>query len=203
MTGSGKTGLVTVLVEEILRARVPVLMIDVKGDQPNLKLALRPLSADALAPWVEPAPNDADGVADNRADEAGARVWSRLRARDAESDGPRLSGPRQRRPLVPRPPHHRRRSRASRRGARRRPRRPTRRARQRAPRPRAALASPPQAHLRLAPRPRAQRCASAHSRARRSGRPTQKRRSTASMTLTRNCAGSRPKRGASVSQQEK
>ena len=32
MTGSGKTGLVTVMVEEALRVGVPVLMIDVKGD---------------------------------------------------------------------------------------------------------------------------------------------------------------------------
>ena len=30
MTGSGKTGLITVLVEEALRTGVPVLMIDVK-----------------------------------------------------------------------------------------------------------------------------------------------------------------------------
>lgn len=32
MTGSGKTGLVTVLAEEALRTRTTVLMIDVKGD---------------------------------------------------------------------------------------------------------------------------------------------------------------------------
>src|SRR5690242_12486003 len=36
MTGSGKTGLVMVLVEEALRDNVPVLMVDVKGDLPNL-----------------------------------------------------------------------------------------------------------------------------------------------------------------------
>jgi DNA helicase HerA-like ATPase len=40
MTGSGKTGLVTVLVEEASQAGVPVLVIDVKGDLPNLLLAL-------------------------------------------------------------------------------------------------------------------------------------------------------------------
>jgi hypothetical protein len=39
MTGSGKTGLVTVLAEEALRNRVPVLVLDVKGDLPNLLLA--------------------------------------------------------------------------------------------------------------------------------------------------------------------
>src|ERR1051325_1518892 len=52
MTGSGKTGLVTVMVEEALRARVPVLAIDVKGDLPNLLLAFPSLSADALVPWA-------------------------------------------------------------------------------------------------------------------------------------------------------
>src|ERR1043166_9219681 len=53
MTGSGKTGLLTVLVEEALLARVPVLMIDVKGDLPNLLLPYTTLSADLLLPWVE------------------------------------------------------------------------------------------------------------------------------------------------------
>ena len=39
MTGSGKTGLVTVLVEEALRAGVPTLVIDIKGDLTNLLLS--------------------------------------------------------------------------------------------------------------------------------------------------------------------
>jgi hypothetical protein len=60
MTGSGKTGLVTVLVEEALSAGVPVLMIDVKGDLPNLLLSLPSLGAESLLPWVDggSAPND-------------------------------------------------------------------------------------------------------------------------------------------------
>jgi DNA helicase HerA-like ATPase len=37
MTGSRKTGLLTVMVEELLRASVPVLAIDVKGDLPNIR----------------------------------------------------------------------------------------------------------------------------------------------------------------------
>jgi hypothetical protein len=53
MTGSGKTGLLTVLVEEALLARVPVLMIDVKGDLPNLLLAYPTLKPEVLLPWVE------------------------------------------------------------------------------------------------------------------------------------------------------
>jgi DNA helicase HerA-like ATPase len=52
MTGSGKTGLVMVLVEEALRASIPVLMIDVKGDLPNLLLTFPELSAAEFAPWT-------------------------------------------------------------------------------------------------------------------------------------------------------
>src|SRR5512145_777447 len=64
MTGSGKTGLVTVLVEEALRAAIPVLVIDVKGDLPNLKLAFPSFDPALMTPWVEPAPGDDDGIAD-------------------------------------------------------------------------------------------------------------------------------------------
>jgi hypothetical protein len=53
MTGSGKTGLVTVLVEEALRAGVPVLAIDVKGDLPNLLLAFPSFDSREILPWVE------------------------------------------------------------------------------------------------------------------------------------------------------
>ena len=63
MTGSGKTGLVTVLIEEALRASVPVLVIDVKGDLPNLLLAFPSFDAAALAPWVEPGPLETNGAA--------------------------------------------------------------------------------------------------------------------------------------------
>src|SRR5689334_12275952 len=53
MTGSGKTGLVTVLIEEALASEIPVLVIDVKGDLPNLLLAVPSFAPEALAPWVE------------------------------------------------------------------------------------------------------------------------------------------------------
>jgi hypothetical protein len=64
MTGSGKTGLVTVLVEEAIRNGIPVLLLDVKGDLANLKLAFPSFDPGALAPWVEAARGDDDGVAD-------------------------------------------------------------------------------------------------------------------------------------------
>ena len=53
MTGSGKTGLVTVLVEEALRAGIPTLVIDVKGDLPNLLLSFPGFDPADLAPWAE------------------------------------------------------------------------------------------------------------------------------------------------------
>jgi hypothetical protein len=59
-TGSGKTGLITVMVEEALRNQIPVLMIDVKGDLPNLLLAFPSFASEPLLPWVEGVaePND-------------------------------------------------------------------------------------------------------------------------------------------------
>ncbi len=53
MTGSGKTGLVTVLVEEALRAGIPTLVIDIKGDLPNLLLTFPSSRPEAFRPWLE------------------------------------------------------------------------------------------------------------------------------------------------------
>jgi hypothetical protein len=53
MTGSGKTGLSIVALEEALAAGVPVLAVDVKGDLSNLLLAFPSLGAEAFVPWAE------------------------------------------------------------------------------------------------------------------------------------------------------
>src|SRR6185369_625473 len=53
MTGSGKTGLVTVLLEEALRAGIPSIVIDVKGDLPNLLLSFPTFDPSPLVPWLE------------------------------------------------------------------------------------------------------------------------------------------------------
>jgi DNA helicase HerA-like ATPase len=53
MTGSGKTGLGVVLIEEALLAGIPTLVIDPKGDLGNLLLAFPDLKPDDFAPWVE------------------------------------------------------------------------------------------------------------------------------------------------------
>ena len=52
MTGSGETGLLTVLIEEALRTSIPVLAIDVKGDLPNLMLAFPTCDAESFAPFA-------------------------------------------------------------------------------------------------------------------------------------------------------
>ena len=52
MTGSGKTGLGIVLIEDALRAGVPTLLIDPKGDLTNLCLTFPALSAGDFQPWV-------------------------------------------------------------------------------------------------------------------------------------------------------
>src|SRR5205085_1115718 len=52
MTGSGKTGLLTVIVEEALRAGIPVLALDVKGDMPNLLLAFPSFTPRRIKPWA-------------------------------------------------------------------------------------------------------------------------------------------------------
>ncbi|NUP07992.1 MAG: ATP-binding protein [Polyangiaceae bacterium] len=72
MTGSGKTGLVTVLVEEAMRASVPVLVIDVKGDLPNLLLTFPSFDPAFVAPWIEASthnPSDDQALAARLAEE--------------------------------------------------------------------------------------------------------------------------------------
>jgi hypothetical protein len=53
MTGSGKTGLLMVLVEEALRSQIPVVMIDIKGDLPNLLLTFPELAPHEFVPWAD------------------------------------------------------------------------------------------------------------------------------------------------------
>jgi hypothetical protein len=80
MTGSGKTGLLMVMVEEALRAGIPVLMFDVKSDLPNLLLAFPDFSRESVESWVEVGPGDARSpreVAEAHASErkAGLSAW--------------------------------------------------------------------------------------------------------------------------------
>lgn len=51
MTGSGKTGFSLVMLEELVRAGVPVIAIDPKGDLGNLGLLFPEFQAEDFAPW--------------------------------------------------------------------------------------------------------------------------------------------------------
>jgi hypothetical protein len=53
MTGSGKTGLLFVLVEALLGAQIPVVLIDIKGDLANLLLAFPDFQPQSLLPWLD------------------------------------------------------------------------------------------------------------------------------------------------------
>ncbi|HMI89018.1 MAG TPA: helicase HerA-like domain-containing protein [Polyangiaceae bacterium] len=82
-TGSGKTGLLTVLIEEALRAEVPVLVIDVKGDLPNLLLSFPSFAPSELLPWAnaaasatDPRPREAIAAALATERQRGLSGWS-------------------------------------------------------------------------------------------------------------------------------
>jgi hypothetical protein len=76
MTGSGKTGLGIVLVEEALSAGVPALLIDPKGDLTNLCLTFPQLTATDFEPWV----NEGDASKANQSvpefASAQAKAWT-------------------------------------------------------------------------------------------------------------------------------
>ena len=62
MTGSGKTGLAVVLIEEALLAGIPVLVLDPKGDMGNLGLVFPDLSPASFQPWVNESEAQAEGI---------------------------------------------------------------------------------------------------------------------------------------------
>src|SRR5512136_2145368 len=52
MTGSGKTGLAVVILEELARQHVPLLLCDLKGDLSNLLLGFPKLEPGDFAPYL-------------------------------------------------------------------------------------------------------------------------------------------------------
>ena len=75
MTGSGKTGLLMVLVEEAVRSSIPVVVIDIKGDLPNLLLTFPGLSAREFEPWLDAAAARRSGRTLAEAAKATAADW--------------------------------------------------------------------------------------------------------------------------------
>jgi DNA helicase HerA-like ATPase len=77
MTGSGKTGLAIVLLEELLRRGVPVIAIDPKGDLANLLLLFETLDPAAFEPWVDAAAARREGQDVKAAAAAAAAAWKK------------------------------------------------------------------------------------------------------------------------------
>jgi hypothetical protein len=77
MTGSGKTGLAIVLIEEALRAGVPVLAVDPKGDLGNLLLLFEDLAPASFAPWIDPQAARREGKSVSDAAAEAAEAWKK------------------------------------------------------------------------------------------------------------------------------
>ena len=75
MTGSGKTGLAVVLLEEALLAGIPTLVLDPKGDMTNLALVFPDLEPASFRPWVSEADAQAEGVSADDYAAKQATIW--------------------------------------------------------------------------------------------------------------------------------
>jgi len=75
MTGSGKTGLAIVLLEEALLAGIPVLILDPKGDMGNLALTFPDLAAASFRPWVNESDASAEGLSVDELAQKTATMW--------------------------------------------------------------------------------------------------------------------------------
>ena len=67
MTGSGKTGLGMILLEEALLQGIPTLVIDPKGDMGNLLLTFPDSRPGDFAPWIDEGEAEREGVTARRA----------------------------------------------------------------------------------------------------------------------------------------
>ncbi len=76
MTGSGKTGLGVVLIEEVLAAGLPALLIDPKGDLTNLCLTFPELAPADFRPWIDDAQAKSAGVTPDEFAAQQATTWT-------------------------------------------------------------------------------------------------------------------------------
>ena len=77
MTGSGKTGLGVVLIEEVLSAGLPALLIDPKGDLTNLCLTFPALAPADFRPWIDEAQATAVGLTPDAFAQAQSELWTK------------------------------------------------------------------------------------------------------------------------------
>jgi len=77
MTGSGKTGLGVVLIEEVLAAGLPTLLIDPKGDLTNLCLTFPGLQPADFRPWIDEAQAKAAGLSPDEFAQQQSELWTK------------------------------------------------------------------------------------------------------------------------------
>lgn len=75
MTGSGKTGLGVILLEEALLQGIPTLVIDPKGDMGNLLLTFPDLAPGDFEPWIDAVAAGRDGTTVADAAAGTADLW--------------------------------------------------------------------------------------------------------------------------------
>ncbi|MGI9017524.1 MAG: ATP-binding protein [Euzebya sp.] len=77
MTGSGKTGLGVIAIEEALLAGIPALVIDPKGDMANLCLRFPDFAPADFRPWIDEAQAQRDGKTPDQVAADTATLWQR------------------------------------------------------------------------------------------------------------------------------
>ncbi|MFU8827279.1 MAG: helicase HerA-like domain-containing protein, partial [Brevefilum sp.] len=75
MTGSGKTGLGVIMLEEAALQGIPAIVVDPKGDLTNLLLHFPDLLPEDFQPWVDKDAARRDGVTVEEAAQKAANLW--------------------------------------------------------------------------------------------------------------------------------
>ncbi len=81
MTGSGKTGLGVILLEEALSKGLPTLIIDPKGDMGNLHLLFPEFAGSDFEPWVSPDEARREGMTTAELGTRTAEKWKKRASR--------------------------------------------------------------------------------------------------------------------------
>src|SRR5918998_712141 len=90
MTGSGKTGLCIGLLEEAAIDGIPAIVIDPKGDLPNLLLTFPHLRAQDFAPWINEDDARKHGLSPEQYAAQQAELWKKG-LREWGQDGERIN----------------------------------------------------------------------------------------------------------------
>ncbi len=94
MTGSGKTGLGVIFLEEALLSGIPTLILDPKGDMTNLLLTFPDLDPADFEPWIDPAEARKDNKTSAELAAEKAALWKDGLA-SWDQDGKRIEALRQ------------------------------------------------------------------------------------------------------------